>query len=172
MFTFSCLPSEAIRIHAAGCLHPNTDIKLPADCPSAAPIPDINYKARGSMGRQEKVNIPLDADRKPMSWPENEPFYQVCKGKNQDQTWYYPIPTKIGYSNSLERPESVQADENAVKGQKEIMYDYLKSTYQKDFSTETSGRNTHVDLEERKKTAEDGRYRSDPQNHYPDSLIR
>jgi len=165
-------PPGAVDAHARAKEGAPLDGRLPAECAAAADTPQVDYKTKGSMGRQELVRIPLDSQQRPMSFPAHDTYFQVLKGTNQDQTWYYPIPTKIGYSNTLERPEKERVRARTQSAERDLRQDYLKSIYQNDFSSSTAGKNTYLALEDRVAIANDGRYVNEPAKYYPDSLIR
>jgi len=49
----------------------------PADSPASAPEQTVLTKTRGSPYRHEKIAIPLDSERKPMTWPQGPNYFQV-----------------------------------------------------------------------------------------------
>lgn len=165
-------PPGAVDLHARAKEGAPLDGRLPPECAAAADTPQIDFKAKGHFGRQELVRIPLDSQQRPMSYPAHDTYFQVLKGQNQDQTWYYPIPTKIGYSNTLERPEKERVRARTQSAERDLRHDHLRSIYQKDFSSSTAGKNTYLALEDRVAIANDGRYVNEPSKYYPESLIR
>ena len=46
----------------------------PADSPASAPEPNIVSKTKGGPYRHEQVSIPLDTQRKPMTWPQTQKY--------------------------------------------------------------------------------------------------
>ena len=50
---------------------------LPPTVPAAAHPPTVVGKTKGSFARHEVIKIPLDSERKPISWPDGPDYYQV-----------------------------------------------------------------------------------------------
>ena len=50
---------------------------LPAEAPASAPETTVLQKIKGSGARHEIVSLPLDSQRRPMTWPQGPTYFQV-----------------------------------------------------------------------------------------------
>jgi hypothetical protein len=53
----------------------------------------INHKSKGASDRWETQNLPLDSQKRPLSWP-GDVFFQNRKTPTSGQQSFYPIPPK------------------------------------------------------------------------------
>lgn len=107
---------------------PNVNYIHPADSPAKAPDQIIYSKCLGSPYRHEGISIPLDSQRKPMTWPQG-PFYQLPQATEKRAQEWYPTP-KIQYPKS----EPASISKSTFNVLKEVNDSLWKSVYQKDFS--------------------------------------
>lgn len=132
---------------------------LSAEEPAAPYDVELISKARGSFGRHEVLRIPLNTQRKPMTWPGGPSYYQIVKGGNREKQVYYPTPTR------LINESTVGLSDETVKVLKDLHLSRWETTYQKAYN-KTPVKYINLDSEETLKLITSG-----PNARVPKSLM-
>ncbi|XP_041460257.1 uncharacterized protein C7orf31-like isoform X1 [Lytechinus variegatus] len=95
----------------------------------------INYKSKGARDRVETEHIPLDSQKKALSWP-GDTFFQNKKTPTSGQQQFYPIPPKAVLPNHAPRkldhtlnPRTANALRNVERSQWTTTYNRAHTGY-------------------------------------------
>jgi len=95
----------------------------------------INYKSKGAGDRHETEHLPLDSQKKALSWP-GDIFFQNKKTTSSGQQQFYPIPPKAVIPNHAPRkldhtlnPRTANALRNVERSQWATTYNRVHAGY-------------------------------------------
>ncbi|XP_071478144.1 uncharacterized protein [Diadema antillarum] len=88
----------------------------------------INYKSKGARDRVETEHIPLDSQKKALSWP-GDIFFQNKKTPTSGQQQFYPIPPKAVIPNHAPRKLDHALDPRTANALRNVERSQWTTTY-------------------------------------------